>query len=244
MKIEISDIVLRKNSSEPILQGITTSFTSPEFTILSGPNGSGKSMLLRVLVGLEKPDSGTVLVGGRPYPQAYGQLGSLVGMVFQQPHSQILGQTVREDILFSLNSVHKNKDKREERCREILAWAGLSEHENQNPHTLSGGELRRLSLASALALEPQFILFDEPFNGLDYFGVQNLLKSMIDLHNQGKGILVVTHHLDQVLAHADRLLVLKECRILADGIPQRILPHLEDHGVRKPSGKLPEMSWL
>jgi biotin transport system ATP-binding protein len=215
-----------------------------ELSVMVGANGSGKSLLLQVLTGLHRPQEGRVLLGGVPFPQAYKSLGQGVGIVTQNPRTQILGQTVEEDILLSLEILGLDKATQKTECEKLLQWAGLADHHNQDPATLSGGELRRLSLASVLAMNPEFILLDEPFNGLDYLGAQDLLRILVDLKSQGKGILVVTHHLDQILALADRLLIMGQGRVVADGLPSRILPHVEDHGVRRPPGNIEEMTWL
>jgi len=244
LRVEGVSLWLDRLSQKKLLQEIHLDLMTGELSVMVGANGSGKSLLLQVLTGLHRPQEGRVLLGGVPFPRAYKSLGQGVGIVTQNPRTQILGQTVEEDILLSLEILGLDRATQKFECEKLLRWAGLVDHHKQDPATLSGGELRRLSLASVLAMKPEFILLDEPFNGLDYPGVQDLLRILIDLKSQGKGILAVTHHLDQILALADRLLVIGQGRVVADGLPSRVLPHVEDHGVRRPPGKIEEMSWL
>jgi biotin transport system ATP-binding protein len=228
----------------PILQDINISFSTPELAVLAGPNGSGKSLLLQLLSGLRNSTVGQILLDGKSFPARSARLGTQVGLVFQLSERQLLGQTVEEDIRFGLTRLGLSRDEQDKRVEQSISWARLKDHRHQNPHSLSGGEMRRLALASIIAMGPHFLLLDEPFVGLDYQGVQDLLQLLLSLRDQGKGILVVTHSLDTILAHSDRLLIIKEGRIIADGLPERILPHLEDHGIRRPPMKLAEMSWL
>lgn len=227
-----------------VLEDISVRFSTPELTVLTGPNGSGKTLFLQLLAGLIRPVRGEITMDGRAFPGGNNRLGSRVGMVFQLSERQILGQTVEEDILFGLSRLGLSRQEVESRLEECLNWSGLVTYRTQNPHSLSGGEMRRLALASVIAMGPEFLLLDEPFVGLDYSGATQVLSLLLSLREQGKGIIVVTHSLDAILAHADRLVIQKQGRIIADGLPERILPYLEDHGVRRPPLKLPEMSWL
>lgn len=217
---------------------IDCTFHRHELTIITGPNGSGKSLLLRSLAGLVKAQQGSVRVNG-----ADKRVKPSVALVFQDPLVQILGLTVEEDIRFGLENMHISKDERESRLQEALTWTNLLAKRHQDCRSLSGGERRRLCIASILVMDPDFILLDEPFSNLDYQGVKEVLGLILKLKTAGKGIIVVSHDLDRVLAHADRLILMKSGRIIADALPERVLPYLEDHGVRRPSGKIADMTW-
>lgn len=235
---------LPRGSGNLLINGISLELRNPELAVLAGPNGSGKSLLLELLCGIRKPDTGKVTIDGASFPKAGQLLGRSVGLVFQNPEHQMIGQTVEEEIRFGLDIARDLKADSAKITHTMLEWAGLSDKARQSPDTLSGGEQRRLALASVLALQPEIVLMDEPFNGLDYEGVKLLLARLLDLRERGIGILVVTHHLEMLLAHADRLIIMKGGRVIGDGVPERILPYAEDHGVRRPPGRIQEMSWL
>jgi biotin transport system ATP-binding protein len=227
-----------------ILMEISAAFSPGEIAILTGPNGSGKSRFLHCLSGLSSPDSGTVLLDGEEYPRRGQSLGTGVGLVFQQPEMQVIEQTVEQDILFGLKNLEIDGDERRSRLEDALAWSALEAHRHQNPATLSGGEIRRLALASVMAMNPRFVLLDEPFENLDYPGVVETLEQILKIRERGCGVVIVTHGLEKCLAHADRLILMKAGRIIADALPERVLPHLEDHDVRRPGMKIRDMTWL
>lgn len=241
--LEIVDLNLSFGSKQ-ILWNIDMSFSPGELTVLCGPNASGKTLLLSCLSGLITPTSGRVLLDGAPYPQKHQRLGTGVGLVFQQPELQIIEQTVEQDILFGLNNLKLDQQEKTQRLEQALAWSGLTELAQRNPSSLSGGELRRLALASVFAMGPQFVLLDEPFENLDYPGTIQVLEQILKLKNAGCAVLLVTHGLEKCLAHADRLILMKSGRVIADGLPERVLPFVEDHDVRRPGGKIGDMTWL
>ncbi|AHC15052.1 energy-coupling factor ABC transporter ATP-binding protein [Salinispira pacifica] len=227
-----------------ILSNISCSFHKGEITVITGPNGAGKTMLIHALAGLLDDMEGDIRLNSAPYPAKGKALGTGVGLVFQQPEMQVIEQTVEEDILFGLRNLKISEEERQTRLEYALEWSGLHEHRDQNPRSLSGGEIRRLALASILAMNPDYILMDEPFENLDYPGVVETLHQILRLKEENRGIVIVTHGLEKCLALADRLILLKEGRIIADALPERVLNFLEDHDVRKPPMKIKDMTWL
>jgi biotin transport system ATP-binding protein len=217
------------------IRDLNLDLNSRDFTVLTGKNGCGKSMIMRIIGGLEVPDKGSIHYTNLENGKILSPKDATIGMLLQHPRSQVLGLTVEDDL--RLGNPQDALD-------HALTWSGLSEKRFQDPSTLSGGELARLILAGIMMTKPKFILLDEPFGHLDFPGVRMVLESIVELHTQGVGILLITHHLDQVLAHTTRIILMKEGKIVADGIPERILPFLEDHGVKRPAGKLEDMSWL
>jgi biotin transport system ATP-binding protein len=124
---------------------------------------------------------------------------------------------------------------------------GLTNFADQSPHLLSGGEKRRLAIAGILAMEPRVIAFDEPFSSLDFPGVKQVLKQILALHQSGHTILVITHDLEKVIAHADRLIIMQKGKIVSDGVPAEIVNAVETFGVRAPCASLLGLevsSWL
>jgi biotin transport system ATP-binding protein len=150
-------------------------------------------------------------------------------------------------VAFGPENLKLSRPEIESRVKESLETVGLSTLSNQQPHTLSGGQKRRLAVAGVLAMKPQIIVFDEPFTGLDYPGVLQVLKQIVFLHKNGHTIILVTHELEKVLAHANRLIIMEKGRIVKDGHPGKLLEEVENYGIRKPYGKergIETMTWL
>jgi biotin transport system ATP-binding protein len=218
-----------------------------ELVVIAGKNGSGKTTLLHHLNGLLLPDSGTVKVDGVSVPRDIVRARQVVGMVFQNADSQIVGETVFEDVAFGPENLCIERREIDRRVRAALDWVGLDEIPDARPHLLSGGEKRRLSIAGILAMEPKIIVLDEPFSSLDYPGVVQVLEQVLSLHRAGRTILIVTHDLEKVIAHADRLIIMCGGRIVRDGPPESTVKAAEGFGVREPCASrfgLEVLSWL
>ena len=215
--------------------------------VVAGPNGSGKTTLIRHLNGLLQPTSGRVFVEGVSVQKDLLRARRLVGMMFQDADSQIVGETVRDDVAFGPENLRLDVDQINARVSAALEAVGLKDYANRRPHMLSGGEKRRLAIAGILAMEPKVIVFDEPFASLDYPGVKQVLKQILALHQGGHTIIVITHDLEKVLAHADRLVIMQNGKIVKDGAPAEILGDIETYGVRAPCAShlgLEVRSWL
>lgn len=245
--IEIENLVHRFQGGAPALKGIDLTVEAGEFVVIAGENGSGKTTLLRHLNALLVPSEGHVRVGGVSTVSDPIRARRLVGMVFQNPDSQIVGETVADDVAFGPENLRWSRERIDLRIPEVLAAVGLDRHALRRPHTLSGGEKRRLAIAGVLAMEPEVIVFDEPFDSLDYRGVRQVLDQIVRLHRSGHTLLVTTHDIEKVIAHADRLIVLKSGRIVCDGQPEKVLDAMEAFGVREPCASklgLAVPSWL
>jgi biotin transport system ATP-binding protein len=229
------------------VDGITLDIEAGSFVVIAGANGSGKTTLLRHLNGLLLPSAGTVLVAGLPVMHHLLRIRTLVGMVFQDADSQIVGEIVSEDVAFGPENLKLERFEIQQRVAGALAATGLVEHAAKRPHLLSGGEKRRLAIAGILAMRPQVVVFDEPFSNLDYVGVRQILGQIVNLHRSGCTIIVATHDLDKVLAHADRLLIMRAGKIVRDGRPETLVSEVEDFGVRSPRAAelgIEALSWL
>jgi biotin transport system ATP-binding protein len=216
------------------VRDVSLSIQAGSFVIISGPNGSGKTTLMRHLNGLLFPTTGSLRLDGVPVSKDVVKARQFVGMMFQDADSQIVGETVYEDVAFGPENLCLERNEIKRRVAQALDTAGLTDISEQRPHLLSGGEKRRLAIAGILAMNPRVIVFDEPFASLDYPGVQQVLRHILDLHQSGRTILMVTHDLEKVIAHADRLVVMQNGRIVKDGLPHVILPEVEKYGVRQP----------
>lgn len=216
------------------LQTIDLAIAAGSFVVICGPNGSGKTTLLRHLNGLLQPTTGSVTVDGVSVAADLRRARQRVGMVFQDADSQIVGETVYDDVAFGPQNLKLGRAEIDRRVQRALADVGLARFADQSPHRLSGGEKRRLAIAGVLAMGPQVIVFDEPFSNLDFPGVKQVLGQIVALHRTGHTVLVTTHDIEKILPHAERLIVIQEGRIQRDGPPQTLLAEVERYGVRAP----------
>lgn len=229
------------------LAGASLVLETPAFTVLSGRNGSGKTLLIRHALGLEKADSGEILVDGTPAEASIAEIRRRIALVFQEPEHQILGVTVLEDVAFGPRATGCKAAAYMPRVEAVLDKTGLSGYGGRLCAGLSGGEKRRLAIASALVAEPELLVLDEPFNGLDWSGASALLSTLLGLRASGVGILIVTHDLEKCLGHAERLVVMDGGAVIRDGSPTMLWDELPSLGLRRPPGgveRLVEMSWL
>ncbi len=245
--IAIENLQHRFSNGTLGLDQINLNIEAGAFVVVAGPNGSGKTTLIRHLNGLLQPTSGRVFVEGVSVQKDLLRARRLVGMMFQDADSQIVGETVRDDVAFGPENLRLDVDQINARVSAALEAVGLKDYANRRPHMLSGGEKRRLAIAGILAMEPKVIVFDEPFASLDYPGVKQVLKQILALHQGGHTILVITHDLEKVLAHADRLVIMQNGKIVKDGAPAEILGDIETYGVRAPCAShlgMEVRSWL
>ncbi len=229
------------------LKGIDLTISDGEFLLICGPNGSGKTTLIRLICGLLKPSTGSVHVNSLDPIRDSRELRRLVGMVFQDPDSQIVGETVREDVAFGPENLGLSVEEIAERVDWSLRVMGLKELSEKPCYLLSGGEKRRLAIAGVLAMKPRVILFDEPFSFLDYPGIQEVLKHMVDLHREGHTLVVSTHDVEKVVAHVDRIAILNSGEVKMAGPSEEILAKLSQFGIRPPCYALlggKKISWL
>jgi biotin transport system ATP-binding protein len=245
--IQVEQLTHRFADGTVGLDRVTLAIEDGAFVLVAGANGSGKSTLLRHLNGLLRPTSGAVVVDGVSVAENPRRARTLVGMVFQDADSQIVGETVREDVAFGPENLKLSQGEIERRVAGALAATGLEHLAEQRPHLLSGGEKRRLAIAGVLAMEPRVLVLDEPFSNLDYLGVRDVLSRVVALHRRGRTILLTTHDLGKVAAHADRLVMMQSGRIACDGTPGEVIDRSEEFGVRRPRAAalgIEVLSWL
>ena len=219
------------------LKGLDLAIEEGEFLLIAGRNGSGKTLLARHLIGLSMPSSGRVLFRSQPLGKNLNALRRAVGYVFQDTDSQILGQTVAEDVAFGPANLGMSRPEIEKRVGESLARARLESAAGRRPETLSGGEKRRLAIAGVLAMGSECLILDEPFANLDYESVLDLLSLCSELKAGGKTLVIVTHELEKILDLADRLVILDGGLKVYDGGPDDPAPEFfPTHGLVCPYG--------
>ena len=204
-----------------------------EFLVLAGPNGSGKTTLVRHFNGLLDPDSGSVAVNGRPVTDDVVAARTAVGMVFQDPRDGFVAATVGADVAFGPENLGLDRAAVERRVDDALAAVQLVGKHDARIETLSGGERERVAIAGALAMDPDHLVLDEPFTGLDWPARQAVLERLEALHESGRSVVVVTHDLRDVAALADRVVVLSGGRVALDS-PTPDPERLTELGVRPP----------
>lgn len=200
------------------LDGVTLSVDPGEEVAVVGANGSGKSTLARLANGILLPQRGSVTVDGigTSDEARIRELRERVGIVFQHPDDQIVATSVEDDVAFGPENLGLAREVIRSRVDDALAAVGLSGLESREPHLLSGGQKQRLAVAGALAMQPTYLILDEPTSMLDPEGRADVLAIVARLRAAGRGILHVTHDLADV-ATADRVVVLDAGVVAFDG---------------------------
>jgi sulfate transport system ATP-binding protein len=217
MAIEASNITKRFGDFVA-LDNVSVDVPNGSLTALLGPSGGGKSTLLRVIAGLEQPDSGRVVIEGRDLTAAPAQERA-VGFVFQH-YAAFKHMTVRDNVAFGLTIRKRPKDEIKTRVDELLDLVQLSGLAERYPAQLSGGQRQRMALARALAVEPSVLLLDEPFGALDANVRKELREWLRRLHDEvGVTTLFVTHDQEEAMEISDQIIVVSKGRIEQAGTP-------------------------
>ncbi len=218
MAIEVRN-VNKTFGKTPVLRDVSLDVASGSLTALLGPSGGGKSTLLRVIAGLEQPDTGTVVISGVDATRLAPQRRN-VGFVFQH-YAAFKHMTVFGNVAFGLQVRKRPKDEIRRRVGELLELVHLEQFANRYPAQLSGGQRQRMALARALAVEPQVLLLDEPFGALDAQVRKELRTWLRRLHDEVHVTTVfVTHDQEEAIEVADTIAV------LADGVVEQVgSPH-------------------
>lgn len=226
----------KKRSAEEAkdaLQDVSLSIKPGEFVAIVGKTGSGKSTLIQHLNGLLQPQSGQYFFEGQDiWSKKYDlkKLRQKVALCFQYPEYQLFEETILKDIAFGPKNLGFDKKKCEEKARYAMKLVGLpAELEKVSPFSLSGGQKRRVALAGILAMEPEYLILDEPVAGMDAPGKRMLFQLLHHL-NKDKGITIVlvSHNMDDVAAHADRVLIMEDGTLKMDGTTREIFARKDD----------------
>ncbi len=232
--IEVEDLVHRYPDGTVAIDGLSITVGSDEFVVLAGPNGAGKTTLIRHWNGLLEPDSGELRVNGRPVSEDVVAARTAVGMVFQHPRDCFVAGTVGADVAFGPENLGLDREEIDRRVDDALDAVQLAGRHDDRIDRLSGGEQARVAIAGALAMEPDYLVLDEPLAGLDRTARRSVLDRVAALAERGTAIVVVTHDLHDVVDLADRIVVLVDGQLALDAPPDEAEAHLADLGVTPP----------
>ncbi len=215
------------------LADINLKIEDGEFIGIIGHTGSGKSTLIQHINGLIKPTSGTIYYNGEDiFDKDYSKkkLRSKVGIVFQYPEHQLFETTVIEDVKFGPKNMGMSKLDVDLNAYEALRTVGISDDLiDASPFELSGGEKRRVAIAGILAMKPDVLILDEPTAGLDPKGRNEILQMIATLHNNKKiTVILVSHVMEDVAKYVERLIVMNDGRVFADGTPSDVFKRYEE----------------
>ncbi|MBQ6569646.1 MAG: energy-coupling factor transporter ATPase [Clostridia bacterium] len=224
------------------IDDISITVSEGEFIGIIGHTGSGKSTLVQHLNGLLKPTGGKVFVMGQDIHRKGGSLRDVrfkVGLVFQYPEHQLFDETVYKDIAFGPTNMGLGESEIKERVRYAAKFTGLSEDLlEKSPFDLSGGQKRRAAIAGVIAMMPKILILDEPTAGLDPGGRDEILEQINQYRKQtGTTVLLVSHSMEDIAEHADRVLVLNKGRLMFFDTTERVFRHsreLEQIGLQVP----------
>ncbi len=238
--VAVEDLTFSYPNGHAVLDQLSMTVKPGEKVALLGPNGAGKTTLALHLNGVLELQAGSIKVNGIPINEDnLSEIRRRVGMVFQNADDQLFMPTVREDVAFGPANLGLTKEQQAERVREALDAVDAIDFVDRTPHHLSGGEKRRVAIATVLAMHPDVLVLDEPTSGLDPFGrreLTNLLKSL-DLTQ-----LVITHDLPLALELCPRSVIISNGRVVADGPTPEVLADsqlLAAHRLELPYGFSP-----
>lgn len=221
--VKFEDVAFGYESGVEVLHGINLQINRGDVIAVLGPNGAGKTTFVKHAIGLLKPKSGRVFVGGRDTHEAsVAEIASMLGYVFQSPSHMLFAPTVHDELAFGPTNMKHPKEQIEQEVKEALKIVNLSEKENDPPLALSFGQQKRVSIAAILAMRSRILVMDEPTAGQDYQNYMNFMDSILQMP-AFEAILFITHDVDLAAIYANRVLMISGGELIADGKPQDVL---------------------
>lgn len=222
--IKVDNVHFTYPNGVEALNGVSLTIQNREFLAIMGKNGAGKTTLVKHFNGLLKPSKGEVVVEGvNTREVSIAELSRNVGFVFQNADHQLFCETVEEEVGFALRNFGFDESTITRRVVWALNLLDLKQYRQSSPFILSGGERKRVALASVLAWDPEIIILDEPTIGQDYKQKEKLRQFIIQLNTQGKTVIIVTHDIEFVADCAPRVVLMTLGNIIADGDAEEIL---------------------
>lgn len=242
--IEVSDVHYQYDKSKEALKGVTFDIYEGDYVALIGQNGAGKTTLAKHFNSLFKPTSGRILVCGKDTRnEEPNTLAEQIGYVFQNPDNQIFSTSVYKEMEYGLKALKLSEEEMSKRIHEVAKLLDIEKVLEEHPFSLGKGERQRVAVASILVLKPRILVVDEPTTGQDWGGIQNMMKLIDELHSNGTTIVMITHDMDVVATHANRVIVMAKGSMVADGSVRDVFKQekaLKDAYVARP--QIPELS--
>jgi lipopolysaccharide export system ATP-binding protein len=212
----------------PIVRGVSLQVSRGEAVGLLGPNGAGKTTVFYMITGLLAADVGTISLDGEDMTRLPMYRRARLGIGYLPQEASIFrGLTVEENIRAVLEVTESDRTRRESKLRGLLNEFSISHLRNSPAVALSGGERRRVEIARALAVDPEFLLLDEPFAGIDPIAISDIRELVRQLTSRGIGVLITDHNVRETLELVDRALIIHEGKVLMEGSPQEIVQNAD-----------------
>ena len=222
--IHLKDVNYEYPDGTIALKNVNLRIKKGEFLAIMGQNGAGKTTLIRLLNGLLRPTTGTVYFNQQDISnQTIASMSTKVGIIFQNPVHQLFSNTVEDEIRFSLKSMNLTKSEIEEKTLNTLIKYNFVKYKNRSPLNLSGGEAKKLAIASIMCRDPEVLVFDEPTLGQDAKEINLFIELLNGEKKKKKTIIVVTHNIEFAFHYIPRIVLMKNGRILADGPSSKLL---------------------
>ena len=223
------------------LKKINLNILKGELVGIMGKNGAGKTTLIRTFNGLIRPTTGSIYINGENIKsKTVGTLSQKVGIIFQNPQHQVFSNTIEEEIKFSLKSLNLNKKESQVRVDTILKNFDLEKYRERSPLNLSGGETKKLAVASIFCRNPEILIFDEPTLGQDAKEIEFFINLIKNEQKNVKTIIIVTHNIEFAMEFIPRTILMSDSQIIADGPTHKILTN--EFLVNKTSLILPQIN--
>jgi energy-coupling factor transporter ATP-binding protein EcfA2 len=221
--VKFENVVFGYEAEREVLHGINLEIKRGDVIAVLGPNGAGKTTFVKHAIGLLKPKSGRVLVDGHDTREAsVAQIAGMLGYVFQSPSHMLFAPNVHDELAFGPTNMKHPKEQIEQEVKEALRIVNLSDKENDPPLALSFGQQKRVSIAAILAMRSRILVMDEPTAGQDYQNYMSFMDSILQMP-AFEAILFITHDVDLAVIFANRILMISDGRLAADGTPQEVL---------------------
>lgn len=244
--LEVRDLYYTYSDGTQALKGLTLGIKQGKTTAVLGGNGAGKSTLFLSLNGIYKPTAGEVLFKGLPLDYSRRGLKDLrksVGIVFQDPDSQLFSASVYQDISFGAVNLKLTKEEVRRRVNMAMEQTGITHLKDKPTHCLSFGQKKRVAIAGVLAMEPEVLVLDEPTAGLDPMGISEIMKLLRKLQAQlGLSVVIATHDIDIIPLYCDYTYVMDQGKIVLEGNPKEVFSQPDD--IRNVNLRLPRIGHL
>jgi energy-coupling factor transport system ATP-binding protein len=228
LAVEVKNVTYAyPGTTAPAISNMNFSIPKGQFVGIIGQNGGGKTTIMKCLVGLVKPSQGEIYLDNKPLSgQKVGDIATQIGLILQNPDTQLFCMSVEEEIRFGLENLKLEPDEIEKRTEEALKITGLGNYRQLYPFKLGLGDRRKVAVASIVAMRPKVLIFDEPLTGQDYKGRYELVNLAADLHHAGHTVIMISHDMELVARYTERTLVVGKGQLLLDSPTRDVFDHV------------------